>query len=53
LEAAAFSQYGSGRKPPAARNLEIALRSEPEPTLRDVLEFIGEPYDPIVMRPFA
>jgi len=50
----------------AARDLEIALGAEkvmrvdraallaePEPILRRVLAFIDEPYDPVVLRPFA
>lgn len=50
----------------AARDLEIALGAEkvmrvdraaliadPEATLRAVLSFVGEPYDPVVLRPFA
>ncbi len=50
----------------AARDLEIALGAEkvlrvdratlfadPEPILRDVLSFIDERYDPVVLRPFA
>ncbi|MEZ4529458.1 MAG: sulfotransferase [Thermomicrobiales bacterium] len=50
----------------AARDLEIALGaervmrvdraallSEPEPILRQVLRFIDEPYDPVVLRPFV
>jgi hypothetical protein len=50
----------------AARDLEVALGSEkvmrvdraamfadPDATVRSVLEFIGEPFDPVVLRPFA
>ncbi len=50
----------------AARDLEIALGAEkvmrvdraalladPETSLRRVLKFIGEPYDPVVLRPFV
>lgn len=50
----------------AARDLEIALGSErvmrvdraalltnPEPVLRQALRFIGEPFDPVVLRPFV